>query len=109
MSIDGIYANVACCDLRQSRDWYTTLFGREPDAAPMDGLVEWHWGDHGFQLHENEAKAGSGTLTLRAEGLTAEWERLTPLDPGPVGTATHLSILQLHDPDGNLVVLAGEA
>ncbi len=109
MAITGIYANVACSDLARSRDWYETLFGRAPDAEPMDGLVEWHWDPHGFQLHNDPAKAGNGTLTLMTSGLHAEKARLAGLGAGEVEPAAHFSILRLRDPDGNLVVLAGDA
>lgn len=109
MPIAALYANLACSDLARSRAWYATLMGREPDAEPMEGLVEWHHGEGaGLQLYAGEgaAKAGHGTLTLIVSGLRAERERLRSLDPGEVEPGDLTSLVRLADPDGNLVVLA---
>lgn len=108
MPLTAIYANVACRDLESSARWYGTLFGRDPDAAPMDGLVEWHHGEAaGFQLHRNPEKAGRGTLTLIVSDIASERERVAALGPGEVEAADYVSIVRMQDPDGNLVVLAG--
>lgn len=109
MAITGIYANLSCSDVERSRDWYETLFDRAPDANPMTGLFEWHWGNHGFQLHENAGAAGKGTLTLMAGGLIAERARLAGFEPGEIEKANQTCIMKLRDPDGNLVVMAGDA
>jgi catechol 2,3-dioxygenase-like lactoylglutathione lyase family enzyme len=37
-------------DLERERAWYEAVFGRPPDAAPMDGVYEWHLGDNFLQL-----------------------------------------------------------
>jgi len=89
MPLTAIYANLACSDLGRSRAWFATLFGREPDAAPMEGLVEWHHGEGaGFQLSaegEDDAKAGRGTLTPIVSDLRGERSRLAALSPGRGG------------------------
>lgn len=67
MILSKIYANLSCSDLSGSVAWYEKLFGRAPDARPMNGLAEWHHGDSaGLQLFENTADAGRGTLTLKS-------------------------------------------
>lgn len=109
MSIAKIYAQLNCSDLATSLPWFERLFGREPDARPMDGLAEWHHGaDAGLQLFENEEHAGHGTLTLIVEELHHERQRLDKagLAPGPVEPATSTSVVKLTDPDGNFIVLA---
>ena len=109
MPLDAIYANLACTDLVWSTAWFQTLFGREPDAAPMPGLVEWHHDDRaGLQLNEEAAKAGRGTLTLLVSGIDRERARLgqTGWSVGTVEDADYTRILRLTDPDGKLVVLA---
>ena len=109
MAIERIYAQLACSDLTRSIRWFQKLFGRAPDARPMDGLAEWHHRDAaGFQLFENEGNAGKGTLTLIASELRAEHSRLqgSGLEPGDIEPADTTSLVRLRDPDDNLVVLA---
>jgi hypothetical protein len=65
MAIQKIFAHLSCADLSKSSPWFRTLFGREPDATPMEHLAEWHHGDGaGFQPYENPPDARKGTVTL---------------------------------------------
>jgi len=107
MPIQKIFAHLSCADLRKSTPWFETMFGRKPDATPMQHLAEWHHGrDAGFQLFENPEHAGKATLTLIVSGLDAERERLAALAPGEIEHADYVDLIRLRDPDGNLVVLA---
>ncbi len=109
MTIEKVYAHLSCTDLNRSKDWFENLFGRTPDASPMGGLVEWHHRDNaGFQLFEDAANAGRGTMTLIVGDLKGEHSRLTAcgLTPPDIESADTVSLIRLRDPDGNLVVLA---
>ncbi|MFD2738789.1 VOC family protein [Sulfitobacter aestuarii] len=109
MPIEKIFAQLACRDLAQSICWFEQLFDRSPDARPMAGLAEWHHGDGaGLQIFEDEAHAGSGTLTLIMRDLRGEHARLADagLAPPAIEAADTTSLIRLRDPDGNLVVLA---
>ena len=107
MAIAKIFAHLSCVDLQRSSAWFATLFGREPDAFPMQHLAEWHQGGGaGFQLFQNPPHAGRGTLTLIVTGLEAERDRLSALTPGEVERADYVDLIRLRDPDDNLVVLA---
>ena len=105
--MDKIFAQLSCSDLTRSIGWFSTIFGREPDALPMKGLAEWHHGGAGFQLFQGE-NAGRGTLTLIVIGLPEERSRLSDagLLPGPIEAADYVDLVRLRDPDNNLVVLA---
>ncbi len=47
----GVLAQATVRDFETSTAWHERLFGRPPDAQPMDGLVEWHFGDgRGIQV-----------------------------------------------------------
>lgn len=106
MSLRKIYAHLACRSLSVSRPWFEHVLGRAPDAAPMNGLLEWHHGEGaGFQLFENPAHAGAGTLTLIVEGLPEERARLVRLAPEEIERADYVDLIRLRDPDENLVVL----
>lgn len=107
--IEKIYAQLSCTRLVTSIPWFEALFGRPPDDRPMDGLAEWHIGKSaGFQLFRNESAAGQGTMTLIVSGLQDERRRLERLGLRPplIEAADTVSLLQLRDPDNNLVVLA---
>lgn len=109
MTIEKIYAQLSCRDLAQSIAWFERLFGRAPDAQPMQGLAEWHHRDSsGFQLFENASNAGRGTMTLIVADLRDEHSRLSNngLSPPPIEPADTTSLVRLRDPDDNLVVLA---
>jgi hypothetical protein len=107
MTLRKIFAQLSCSDLAASTTWFTTLFGRKPDSTPMDHLAEWHHGSEaGFQLFQNSANAGKGTLTLIVEDLAQDRERLASLSPGEIERADYVNLIRLRDPDNNLVVLA---
>ena len=108
MTLSAVYAHVSCRDLAASTPWYAALFARNPDAAPMPGLAEWHPHRHsGLQLFEDEGRAGHSTLTLVVTRIEEEHARLEQagLEPGPLEHGTP-ALVRLRDPDGNLVVLA---
>lgn len=110
--ISAIFANVSCSDLEESAAWYATIFAREADVRPMDGLAEWHQDrTAGFQLHCDDEKAGHSAVTLIVDDIAAERARLSGagLNPGPIEEADYTTIVRLNDPDGNLVVLAQPA
>ncbi|RVT86796.1 VOC family protein [Rhodobacteraceae bacterium CCMM004] len=109
MDLTAIYAQLCCRDLARARPWFETLFGRPADAEPMEGLAEWHHGSAaGLQLFEDSQKAGRGTLTLIVGDLAAERDRLdgSIVETAAVEPGDAVSVMQLTDPDGNLVVLA---
>ena len=47
MAIDKVLADVAVDDFASALTWYERLLGRPADAAPMDGLAEWHLAEDG--------------------------------------------------------------
>ena len=108
-TFECIFAELSCSAISESRLWFEKFFGRAPDAEPMPGLSEWHHQKAaGLQLFENSKNAGHGTLTVIVSNLKAEHSRIDALGlkPGPIEAATTTSLVRLHDPDGNLVVLA---
>lgn len=112
MDLNAIYAHLDCDDLDDGIRWFSALFGRAPDARPMEGLAEWHHGDAtGFQLFLAPDHAGHGTVTLMVEDIAAERERLRQagIDVGNIEDASVGQILRLDDPDDNLVVLVQPA
>lgn len=103
-----ILGQVNCSDLKESTRWYEALFGRPPDARPMDGLVEWHHGAGGLQLYRNATNAGRSALTLIVSDVERASSGLKAADLpiGKLEAGDHASFMRLGDPDENLVVLA---
>ncbi|GAB96972.1 catechol 2,3-dioxygenase-like lactoylglutathione lyase family enzyme [Kineosphaera limosa] len=108
--IRRLLANVAVTDVDRAERWYTGLFGGGPDARPMPGLLEWHLAEgFGVQVWLDPARAGHACVVLEVSDLDTAADDATRAGidhdgPEPGGGAR---ILQLADPDGNRVVLAG--
>jgi catechol 2,3-dioxygenase-like lactoylglutathione lyase family enzyme len=108
--IRAILAHCTVADLARAEGWYTLLFGREPNARPMPGLLEWQLGDNfGVQVWAEPERAGRSSIVLCDTDLDETVVHLTATGidyegPQPGGGAR---ILQLTDPDGNRVVFTG--
>jgi hypothetical protein len=111
MTYTSVLAQMAVADLAVAEPWYVTLLQREPDARPMEGLLEWHvTSTGGVQLWVEPERAGHGTLLLATDDLSQTSSRLTAAGiahepPEPGGGAR---LLRLADRDGNRVVLVGQ-
>ncbi|MEV8435853.1 VOC family protein [Actinosynnema sp. NPDC051121] len=110
MTITRVLAQSTVADLAVAEDWYTRLFGRQPDARPMPGLLEWHLADaFGVQVWAEPDRAGHSSMVLDESDLDALVARLDEagiVHDGPQD-ATSSRILPLLDPDGNRVVFSG--
>ena len=110
MTFQTVLAQATVGDLAAAERWYAALFGRGPDATPMDGLLEWHLGDgSGVQVWAEPERAGRSSIVLGESALAGLAARLTGAGidhPGPQ-QATSSRILPLQDPDGNRVTVTG--
>lgn len=105
-----VLAQSTVTDLDVAEQWYTRLFGAEPDARPMPGLLEWHLGDtFGVQVWSEPERSGGSSMVLEETDLDAAAARLSEAGIGHDGPqqATSSRVLMLLDPDGNRVVLTG--
>jgi catechol 2,3-dioxygenase-like lactoylglutathione lyase family enzyme len=97
-------------DVVRAEEWYTRLFGREPDARPMPGLLEWHLAPtFGLQVWSEPERAGRSSVVLDVDDLDAAVRHLDAAGiahDAPQDAST-VRILPLEDPDGNRVVLTG--
>ena len=110
MAFTRVLAQATVSDLERAIGWYATLFGRQPDARPMPGLVEWHFGkSHGVQVWVEPDRAGNSSMVLEESDLDALIARLDKagLDHVPAEDVTASRILALVDPDGNRIVVSG--
>lgn len=110
MTYTNVLAGSTVSDLVAAERWYTALFGRGPDARPMDGLLEWHLGEgFGVQVWRDAERAGRSSVVLGVDDLDAVAAQLTEAGIAQDGPqqASSSRILPLTDPDGNAVVLTG--
>jgi len=108
--IHGVLAQSTVSELARAEAWYTTLFGRSPDANPMPGLLEWRLGEgFGVQVWSEPDRAGLSTMVLAETDLDSAARRLSleGITEAQPERATSSRTLELADPDGNRVVLVG--
>jgi hypothetical protein len=110
MAIQNVLAQATVSDLGGAEQWYSVVFGRGPDARPMEGLLEWHLGDtYGVQVWAEPERAGRSSMVLGESDLDGLADRLAGVGVvhGGAQQATSSRILVLEDPDGNRVVFTG--
>jgi predicted enzyme related to lactoylglutathione lyase len=110
MSVNRVLAGVAVADVDAAVPWYERLFGRPPDALPMEGLAEWHIRAGGIvQLVANADRAGGSLLALDVDDLKHELASLRErgLDAGALDDTTSDKVLfaTTTDPEGNGITL----
>lgn len=110
MTYTSVLAQSTVRDLRAAEPWYTALLDREPDARPMDGLLEWRVPDGGgLQVWAEPERAGQSTVLLATDDLDATAARLVAsgIATGEVEPGGGARLLRLGDPDGNRVIVFG--
>ncbi len=110
VAIDKVLADVAVADFASALTWYERLLGRPADAAPMEGLAEWHLAEGGgIQVSDYADRAGSSNVTLVVSSLD---EQLAALEAegilvGPIqGTPGVVKAATVTDPEGNEITFA---
>jgi hypothetical protein len=114
--VQAIYAGITVIDLERARAWYARVFGREPDAAPMDGLYEWHLGEHCLQVVAlervreiqnlpNWGAPGASSVTLVVDDAQAAAQEAIAVHGSAVSHFENprFQTASVADPEGNLV------
>ena len=110
MSVNQVLAGIAVADVAAAVPWYERLFGRPPDALPMQGLAERHIPAGGVvQLVASADLAGRSLLTLDVNDLRQELAAMRGrgLDAGALDDTTSDKVLiaATTDPEGNEITL----
>ncbi len=95
---------ITVSDLRKSREWYSRLFGKEPDLEPFPGNVEFKVGGAWVQVVSGKVQPSSWSLQLEVTDLSRERERLRKSGIAATEIKTVpdvISYFDLSDPDGN--------
>jgi hypothetical protein len=114
--VRAIFAGVVAEDLERQRAWYETIFDRAPDAAPMDGLYEWHLDGNAVQLvalskvrdiQKLPVSGARGTTSVTLVVDDADASRTAALSGGGARVSEfsneHFRTVTVADPEGNLV------
>lgn len=108
MRVTTVMAQLIVTDLEQAVRFYTAVFGRGPDANPMDRLYEWHFeGAGAIQVYEEPERAGCSGATIHVDDLDASVAALdwAGIEHESEVDATFVRLVQLADPDRNRIVL----
>ena len=95
---------ITVSDLAKSREWYSRLFGKDPDLEPFPGNVEFKLGGTWVQISKGKVLPSSWSLQLEVRDLSRERERLR--DSGIAATEIQtvpdvICFFDVSDPDGN--------
>jgi catechol 2,3-dioxygenase-like lactoylglutathione lyase family enzyme len=104
-----LYAGVAVTDLEASIDWYTRLFGRDPDFRAGDEILWEIAGPATLFIEPDAARAGTSRITLAVTGLDGLLESLAVrrIDYDTIETyANGVRHVNIPDPDGNAIAFA---
>jgi predicted enzyme related to lactoylglutathione lyase len=110
MAIDSALAGIAVNDFASALTWYERLLDRPADAAPMEGLAEWHFSEGGgIQLIHDDYRAGLSYVTLMVTNLDDQLAalRAASISVGPTqGTPGLTKVATVTDTEGNQITFA---
>lgn len=107
LQVSHVLAGLAVRDLDAAVEWTTRLLGRDPDARPMEGLVDWHFAPSGtLQLVLDPEHAGGSLVTLEVDDIATVQAELADRDIDlrfDATTSSKVKFGQVRDLDGNSV------
>ncbi len=104
IDVRDIITKIAVTDLQKSKDWYSRLFGKQPDLEPFPGNVEYKIGGGWIQIHTGKVQPSSWNLEIEVRDLSRERERIRhgSITATEISTAPNvISWFDVKDPDGN--------
>lgn len=110
MAASRLLAQMTVADIERATAWYSIVFDREPDAKPMDGLIEWHLAPtFGVQVWADPDRAGHSSMVIDVSDLDTLATRLTEheITHSGIQDVTESRILQVADPEGNRILFTG--
>ena len=110
MRVDRVYGVICVRTIEVALEFYAQVFGREPDARPMESLGEWYpVQGGGIQVFEEAERAGTSYATLNVPDITelvSELEsRGLSVDKSGIDFDP-FRLASVTDPDGNRVTFA---
>ena len=105
-AITHLYAGVPVADLEAGIDWYTRLFGRDPDFRAGDEILWEVEASATLFIEPDAARAGTGRITLLVTGLDALLDAQS-IDHEAIEIYSNgVRHVKIPDPDGNAIAFA---
>jgi catechol 2,3-dioxygenase-like lactoylglutathione lyase family enzyme len=110
MTLAGFTADVRVSDLEAARAFYAAALGRQPDLIPAAEMAEWilHQSPQiALRIVQGAPTSGGTRIGIGVRDLAAEHTRLRipfPAVPEVEVVPGVIAVLELPDPDGNLLV-----
>jgi len=109
MSMEVLFAGVRVRDLGTATEWYSRLFGREPDIVPNDDEVMWRVTDGAWLYVIRDApRSGNSLVTISVSDLEEAAAELADrnIELGPIAAVgDEARKAKGQDPEGNSVDL----
>lgn len=106
-NINSVISVIPVKDFELALNWYVTLFERDPDLVPMDGIAEWQIADSAWiQVSIDPERAGFTTVVIGVNDIEAQHK--VCLDAKlPIGEIIEypeiIKMAEIVDPDGNKI------
>ncbi len=95
---------ITVSDHAKSQEWYSRLFGKDPDLEPFPGNAEYKIGGAWVQISKGDVNPSSWRFEIEVYDLQRERERLRKAGISATEIQTSpgvISWFDLRDPDGN--------
>jgi predicted enzyme related to lactoylglutathione lyase len=109
MTLTNALAGIAVDDVGEALFFYEVLFGRPPDARPMNDVAEWKLPGGGWvQIVADADRAGASLVTLVVDDLAEDLGRLSlhGLSPVAKSMGDFFKTAKFRDGDGNQIILS---
>lgn len=107
--MEVLFAGVRVRSIEAATDWWTRLFGREPDMVPYEDEAMWRVAGAGWLfVRRDPSRAGDSLVTICVDDLQVTTAELAErsIDFGPIAAVSDEARKAIgQDPDGNTVEL----
>ncbi len=106
-NINSVISVIPVKNFEEALDWYKSLFGRDPDVVPMEGIAEWQIVENAWiQVGIDPDRAGNTTVVVGVNDVEAQ--RKICLDANlSIGEIEEypglIKIAEISDPEGNKI------
>jgi len=104
IDVREVLTQIRVSDHSKSKEWYSRLFGKQPDLEPFPGNVEFKIGGAWVQIAKGEPKPSSWSIQFEVRDLSREKDRLLEAGISVPEIKTNQNVIRwfdLTDPDGN--------
>ena len=106
-NINSVISVIPVKDFELALEWYTKLFGRDPDVVPMEGIAEWKLVENAWiQVSIDSERAGSTTVVVGVNDVEVQCKYFSDAN-FPIGEIVEypeiIKMAEIIDPEGNKI------